>query len=315
MYNEEVKQRYLGSLSKVSAVKMATSVFKTTEPFEEELNKDVCFFDDTEIKAILADMSVMGGGTTNKGPRIQALQNYVKWRAESGVKGVNLNILETKGDPTTKIRERMVKSPEHLEAVLNALFRPVLAKTVDVVYRSALWLCYAGLSRNDFENVKVSGIDLKNKTVTVGEDTYTLYDQSLDAMELCIGLEEFAMMHSFYNGKDKRFIQEDTLLRCSTGILTPKTLSTMINRRLTMQDRLGISIPRIKIETVIESGLFYRAYQDSLRGIDVDFINVARKDMEGKEYSTTYRTMERQIIDRSRKYKAEYDRWVEVFYN
>mgnify|MGYP007092173615 CR=1 FL=1 len=31
MYNEEVKQRYLGSLSKVSAVKMATSVFNTTE--------------------------------------------------------------------------------------------------------------------------------------------------------------------------------------------------------------------------------------------------------------------------------------------
>lgn len=315
MYNEEVKQQFLNSLSKESAMKMAEGVFKIVAPFEEELNKDVCFFDDTEIKAILADMSIMSGGTTNKGPRIQALQNYIKWCVSSGIDGVNTNILNAKGDPTDKIRSRMVKDPEHLEAVLNALFKPVYEETVDVVYRSAFWLCYSGLNREDFENVKVSGIDLTNKTVTVGEDTFTLYEQSLDAIRTCIELDEFTVIHPHYRGVDKRFVQEDTLLRCSTGILSPSTLQIMTNRRVTGRKRYGIVVPKIKIESVSESGLFYRAYQESLRGFDVDFINVVRKEMENKNYSTITNSIKNQIMYRSRNYKAEYDRWVEVFYN
>ena len=61
-----------------------------------------------------------------------------------------------------RIKEVMVKNPEQLDSILNAVFKPVNKNTIDNVYRCAAWLLYCGIKKTDLSSIKAEHIDVKN---------------------------------------------------------------------------------------------------------------------------------------------------------
>ena len=210
----------------------------------------------------------------------------------------------------------MVSCPAQLDMVLNTIFKPVSKNTIDNVYRGAIWAFYSGLKKSQLSLVNNKGIDLNKLKMTVEDDEYPVYKEAVDSYQSCITLKEFAIIHPNYDktGTDQRFVSDGSTFATTVGILDPNGLQQMINRKTKQAEKLNIEIPRLKVDKIRLSGIFYRAKQLESQGFDIDFTYIAKQDMEGKVYAKSKNSMTSRITERSKEYLAEYQRWCGVFY-
>lgn len=318
MYNENLKLKFVSTIENQHSQEICLSTFKRVNKYEDMFEKDICEMSKSEISEVLNNLVLIRGGTTNKGSQINILENYVKWCIENNIDNSNENIFNVVIDPSEKIKEVMVKNPEQLDFILNAVFKPVNKNTIDNVYRCAIWLLYSGIKKDDLSNIKEEHFDLKNMRINYESKTYKLYLQSIDSIESCINLKEFNIIHPSYVDKygiDTRF-DGDSILRTTTGNIKPNVLQQLINRKINAAVKNGVSVPHLKVDKIRLSGIFYRAYEYESMGVPMDFSSVVADEISNKKYTTSKRnTMKTIILDRAREYMAEFQRWKSVFYN
>ena len=326
MYNKNIKQEFLNTISKKNSQGVAASTFEMVEPYETELNKDICFFSEGEIKKVIPAISVARGGTANRGPRIQALCNYAKWCITNGISGIDEDMFSNlKGDPTEKIRQYMVKDPAHLDMILNTIFRPTPAGAVDNIYRAAYWLAFSGMEKESMITLQENQIDLANKTVTDDNGSYDLYPESIEVIESCMTLKSFRLFHPRYNGagEDPRVDKPGYVLRGTSDVFNWQLMQELISRKFRMLNKAGITVKGphasaiIAIATVVQtSGLFYRMYLATKRGCPVDFKSEVEKDIKKINYSCRGRySYEGLVSTKNSQYIADYHKWFQTFYD
>lgn len=319
MYNKDLKQEFLDTISKKNSQDLAASTFEMIEQYEIELNKDICFFTEEEIKRVIPTISFARSGTTNRGPRIQTLCNYAKWCIAKGMSGINEKMfMNLKGDSTEKIKQNMVQGPAQLNAILNVIFRPTSAGAVDNIYRAAYWLAFSGVVKENMVTLQENQIDLANKTITDSNGTHNLYPESIEVIESCIKLKSFKLFHPRYNsaGDDPRVDKPGYVLRGTSDIFNWELMQELMSRKFRMLDKAGIIVPRIKLESVKTSGLFYRKYLASERGYPVDFKAEVEKDIEKNKYECIKRYSHEGLVStKNQQYIADYNKWVQAFYS
>ena len=315
MYNEDLKLKFANTIDSLYTRELCLSTFKRVYKFENKCNKDIFEMAENEISEVLNHLVLVRGGTTNKSPQINILENYVKWCIENNINNSNDNIFKVSIDSSDRIKEVMVKNPEQLDSILNAVFKPVNKNTIDNVYRCATWLLYCGIKKADLSNIKAEHIDVKNCRINYESEVYELYPQSIDSIESCINLKEFTIIHPSYLGIDNRYDGE-SILRTTTGDIKPDTLQQLINRKINAAAKNGISVIHLKIDKIRLSGIFYKAYVYESKGVPIDFYSIVSREMKGKTYSVSKKNSMKTItLDRAREYMAEYVRWKNVFYN
>lgn len=320
MYNEELKTMFINSISKQSSQSIALSTFEMISQFESELDKDICYFTEEEIKKVIPKISVALGGTTKRGPRVQALCNYAKWCISEGISGINEEMFANlKGDPTAKIKQYMVKDPQHLATVMNVLFRPVNQTTIDNIYHAAYWLSFCGVEREELTSLQASQIDMGKHTVKSSNGIHHIVPEATDVIKSCLDIKTFKIIHPKYTreGEDPRYDMPEYVLRGTNDLFNPALMQETISRKFKKLSGMGITVPRIKLESVKMSGVFYRMYQDSLRGNPVDFSNEVENDLKRVEYTNLQNkrySREAFVNMKNNQYIADYNNWLQAFY-
>lgn len=317
MYNEEIKLRYLSEIKNETSKNICRLAFEYISDYEAKYEKDICCMSVDELSDSIRGLSVVQGGALNKGPRIQAIENYIKWCIYYEISGANSNIFSIEVDSTGKIKETMLKSPEHLNMVLNVLFKDVSLDTIDNVYRTAIWLIYSGIKKEELNNIHRENIMFNKGIILFDDKQYTIYDQSINSIESCINLTEFNMFRSANNKKpaiDPRAFGT-SIVRTTSGDLDQTFLQQQISRKTNKYLKEGFVIPVLKLEKIKLSGLFYRCWQLEQQGADIDFTNIALSEMNssGKTYRGKNSIVSR-AKERARGISADYQRWVSIYY-
>ena len=156
--------------------------------------------------------------------RIRRLENegyikrYIKWCKEDGLPNVTDSVNYVKIDGEIGVRQRLVKSPLHLQVCLNRVFEKEEEDTIDILYRCFFWMAYAGISEADTLKIKISDVDLLNRKIVYNNIEYPIYDEAFRAFKKCIELNYFDKKHPRYNNPLRRYrVEGDMLLRGCGG--------------------------------------------------------------------------------------------------
>ena len=94
MYNEDLKLKFANTIDSLYTKELCLSTFKRVYKFEDKYNKDIFEMAENEISEVLNHLVLVRGGTTNKSPQINILENYVKWCIENNINNSNDNIFK-----------------------------------------------------------------------------------------------------------------------------------------------------------------------------------------------------------------------------
>ena len=315
MYNNDLKEKYIQTIKSESSVNNHIRIFKKVSEFETKYNKDVYTMSKEELSEVVNELSVIRSGEDNKGYRIQCLENYIMWCVNNNIEGATENILDIAVDPNNKIRQSMIKNPSQLNIILDVLFNPVHKNTIDNIYRGAIWLIYSGINKSDINSLTSNNINFDKKEIHFNQNIYRMFEESEDSIRSCIDMTEFNVVHPLYN-KNRVDVRcsGDGITRTISGELNINTLQGIISKKTIKVLDNGIVIPRIKIDKIRLSGIFYRAklYED-LNG-HVDFFSLAMSDTNGKEYNSKKNGIKGITMKKARDYMSEYRRWLDTFY-
>lgn len=279
MYNEDRKMRFIEN-TRSSAV-FGKSIFRTTEPYEEEAGKDLCELP-TEVLQDIAD-SNFGTRTRSVDSTIAFLRSYVTWCKEQdyptcdGVYGVKTQL-------DAKMRRYMVASPKHLQAMLDKAFLPVESNTVDCIYRCYLWMAFSGVEESETFEVKVNEVDFDSMLIEHEGKSFELYRESIPAFRLACTATEFEYQHPSYTQKRNRFPGEFLMRGIRSEKLKSNTVKSIVQKAFKAG---GVELTYNKIRL---SGVFYRAYEAERMGEPVNFDDLITEHITkmGSTYHKNY---------------------------
>ena len=316
MYNNDLKEKYIQTIKSKGSINNYIRTFNKVSEFENKYNKDVCTMSKEELSEVINELSAIRSGEENKGYRIQCLENYIMWCVSNNVDGATENIYDVSANPNKKIRQSMIKNPNQLNIILDILFNQVHKNTIDNIYRGAVWLIYSGINKSNINYLTRDSINFDKKEINFNNNIYELYEESEDSIRSCIDMTEFNVINPLYKNKNRIDIRCDgeSITRTISGELNINTLQGIINKKTVKVLDNGVVIPRIKIDKIRLSGIFYRAkvYEDL--GGDVDFFQIAMSDTYGKIYHSKKNSIKGITMKKSRDYMSEYRRWLDAFY-
>ena len=309
MYNQALKLRFLDEAVTKDSVRTAYTVaFHVCEPFEEAWNADLCTRSAEELQPMVDKLSgVREHGRKN---RLYMMQDYVKWRINTGVPGACDGMMHVDVTGIGKMQTHSVRSPLHLQTYLDAIFEKESELTVDNTYRCYYWLAYSGMKSEDIPLVKTSDVDFSELVVRLGDEEFPIYREAIPAMKNCVRQREFLFKHPAYETWLER-VPGDQLLRGIRCQISPGQMRVVLCRAVKAagaDEKLHLQLSYFRIWL---SGVFYRMYERELVGIPPDFTDVARKMMDGKTYSLkTAHTTEASYLRKLKKqYLTDYQNW------
>ena len=89
MYNESVKKEYLDQLVSISIRRAASSIFKSSEDYEEYFKKDICNFIEPEIREYLTGMNAISFAGLHS--KCSILRTYTEWCISRNLSNDNIN--------------------------------------------------------------------------------------------------------------------------------------------------------------------------------------------------------------------------------
>lgn len=260
MYNEERKMQFIEETR--SSADFGMSVFRTTEPYEQKAEQDLCELQ-TEVLQDIANKN-FGSRTRSMDSTIGFLRTYVAWCKEHGYPACD-GIYGVKTQMDEKMKRYMVASPKHLQSVLDKVFSPVESGTVDCIYRCYLWMSFSGIEENETIEVKVREIDFGSMLIEHGGKSFEIYREAIPAFRMACEATEFEYQHPRYTQKRNRFPGE-YLMR---GIRSEKVKSTTV--KSIIQKAFKANEVELTYNKIRLSGVFYRAYEAERMGDEVNF--------------------------------------------
>lgn len=271
MYNSEIKERFVRSYTdKISVRTFCRRFFDVAQKFEEQWNADLCTRTPEEIQPLVNDAS--GLTTQSRDHTLSLIRTYVRWCiGQNNIPNVCEALLNINGGTSSKFKSHTVTSPVHLQKYLNDVFSPEEDKTVDIVFRTYLWMAYAGITQKDVLNIRTKNIDLSEMVVRYNDKLYPIYREGMKAIRLCVELDHFQTLRS----NTGKFViinraDGDLIMRGKTTF-SNKTLQERISRKQKEANDNGATDLNLSFFKVWISGLFYRVYMDELAGIQPDF--------------------------------------------
>ena len=146
MYNEELKNRFLMSVSGVPYRRKVTGTFEVIAPYEEECGGDICSLSAEQVEQII-NATKMGIRYHSMGDRLVALRRYCRWCLDNNVPGATDALLKVQADRTDieAWKRKTVRSPLHLQTLLDRIFKPEAELSSDLTARAYLWLAFSGI--------------------------------------------------------------------------------------------------------------------------------------------------------------------------
>lgn len=281
MYNEELKNRYLSTITAVRARIAAANTFDATAPFEEKFNTDVCRMNAEQLEQML-NATKVGMLSHSMGSRQVKLRNYVRWCIDNGVPDATDEIfkVETDRQDIEKWKRRTVRSPLHLQYTLDAIFSPESGCTSELTRRAYLWMAYSGIPEGEVADMTAKNFDFNNQVIRLKGLEYPIYKESLFSFKHCCEDTEFNMYSVTPQGDDMMWrrprVPGDKILRAFGH---PASLARNMQERVATANKAAVVAGKTDINLsyrrVAISGMFYRAYEREIAGIKPVFYTVA----------------------------------------
>ena len=274
MYNHELKSEFLDQYKNAvsdTARRSYECVFNRIAPFEERWQADVCTRTTEEAEEMLRQITGLRMFSAKN--IMYFLMDYVNWCIENGVPDAcdgMLHMTVDRASTADSYREKTVANPQHLQQFLDTVFVPVETGTVDVIWRSAYWLSFAGLRNEEIRDVKVSDVDLNNLVISCNGEEYPIYREGYPAIRAAATMETIAFAQKNYRPGLYRQLERapgDRLLRGTSDYPSYKHIHDKISVRLRDAKQAGIITQPITIDRVWLSGVFYRWYELERIGI------------------------------------------------
>jgi hypothetical protein len=273
MFNAEVKERFVKSHSeKISVRTVYRQFFDIAQKYEEQWNADLC----TRTPEVLNQFLNEASGVTaqSQATAIHMLKAYVKWcLGQEDISGVQEDLLSIDSFSSTKLKERTVTSPVHLQRYLDAVFEQEDSKTIDNVYRTYFWMAYAGINQDDAIKIRNKDIDFSEMLIRYNGIAYPIYREGIKAIRYSVELDHFKSIRT-NTGKSvviNRF-DGDIVMRGRKSVFTNQSLQERVSRKQRVAFDSGKTDLKLSYFKVWLSGLFYRVYIDEISGIKPNFV-------------------------------------------
>lgn len=302
MYNTELKTRFLQEYSSSAISRhVASGFFEKVSGFEQALGKDLCAMTPDE----LGQLSSHFGGVRNSTGSLtwlRVLRAYSAWCVESGVPGAMDAASRMTLDFSANARQQMVSSPEHLLAVLGALFGDCQYDIYPSVISNYLWFGFSGLPELDAVNITIDDIDISGMMIRYGGREYPLYRESVGSIVSCVRAQRSQQFGSGY------------ILDAPTGHKSIKRLRGLLSDRI---HRFGApqSVPDLSYSRVWLSGAFYRIHEREVSGFPAEFsIDNMSDDLRHKLEESTANKTSAYLWRFFKQYRDDYLAWKQAFY-
>lgn len=313
MYNEELKERFLESVTESEHTRAVyRGIFRITEKFEIEAGLDVCEMDSVTGKKTAESLLNLSGASVEK--RLTLLKQYVRWCVKNNVPGAALGFLDVRPTPPyNRMRDKMVSGARMLRDYLNIVFDPPEENTVHNLYRCYLWLAFMGAPYDRIAEIRRSDVDLAARTVTVYGEILSIPDEAIPEFRNCANLERFGIRDS---GKELIRYPGGMLLNGTNDSVNPVNIRVKVSTLEKKACDEGWTKRRLSYNNTRLSGIFSRAMRDEMTGVKPDFSEAAQK-LEAEDARTgavpKEETRAYRISERERGLRQDYRRWKLVF--
>lgn len=290
--NESRKQQFLDEIYHVSNIKieptikeirLALKYFEAISDFEEVWGTDVAeqpyYVINNLVEQLAEQLSPQlpsefaSDGESLRLSIARILFLYNRWCRENKIPADD-GITRGKWVKAAKASTWVVKSPSHLQELLNETLSPEAAETADLCNRGVAWLAFAGLTKQEILTVPVGAFDLEDMTVTVQRDggavTIQLVKESQRCLNLLATLSSFTLYSPQYKDGVIRVRRYDSdritrgvcKRRSTTPVAGPSNHIAFITNIFSKWRRAGEI--NLSYEGLHKSGFYYRAYLEEL---------------------------------------------------
>lgn len=308
MYNEEIKNRFISEYSSNAyTIKRLVNIFKAFAPYEEEWGVDMCAASIEQLTQVMD--RIIGVRTSNRAVTVSSLRQYARWCLSNNIPGATTNLLELNDFGVSRIRERMVSSPEHLQRCLDAIFPRAEDHMYDNIFRGFMWLAFSGIPESECANITVDHVDSWARTIEYNDEVYTIYVESIPVFShLC--KSNYLMCDYVRYKKDCLRSPGNQLLRGikSGNDMTVDVLTHSCCRKIRQARKVVPDCIQLRYGNIWLSGMFYRMYEAERSGTAPDFVEFVVKQYAGKIKPNNRRFS--QVV---RDCETDYSRWKIAF--
>ena len=315
MYNPDLKERFIASVTESeNTATVYRNIFRLAEPYESKAGLDLCQMDAETGTPLANKLAGVSGRSVNK--RIDLAQKYVRWCVENGVPGAGTGFLNVKPNPYQSVLEHMVSGPIMLGKYLDDVFERPDRNTVHNVYRLYMWLGFIGFPWRRLDEVKTSHVDTDQRVVAFDGASYSIPEEALPVFENCVSLNYFNVPR--YSKLTPMPRAPGTrILRGLSDDFSVKNLAIKVSANASRARKMGKTTKQISYEYAGMSGLFYRAMNDEIAGVEISFReeaeNLVKEDTEYRE-GVTGKWAQTRIGAREIGLKQDYERWKLAFF-
>ena len=317
MYNSEIKERFIGDYtSSTKTAHFIRTLFNRIEPYEVEWGEDVALRSSEELQPVVNSQT--GTRMQSAERTLVVLREYVKWRKRNGERCSN-GIFDVKVDTIEAIRNHMIANPKDLKEKLDRVFDPVNWNTIDCVYRSYIWLLYAGLKNEEALDVEIDQIDFDDMKIRYNDKICIIYEEAKEALAQACTSTAFSYTHT---NPPYKILRNRGLGRKVTRGFSEKTkistIKSVLSKRPAESAAKDINLPPVKLsyKKIFYSGMFYRTYLGEINGNGVDFSDYIAGEVvriQKNNPSLTYEDLLRDARHIKRELELDYEKWKCVF--
>lgn len=330
MYNEERKTQFILAYTQDARnQKFCHQLFGKTGKFERESQCDIAQMTQTDAQRALNQ--ICGASASSIRNTLTILRAYTKWCEEQGFP-VNDHLFSIEVSACDAVRADYVASPMHLARSLAVVFPEPEISNVQYLCRAYLWLAFMGLQENEAARVTAGDIDFDRMIITLTPSawhTYRIHSEAVHDIKMAATMQSIrSKVGRGYAVLDRHPGSE--ILRTTSdgkGIMdmVVKTIRPSVSRagkaaRETASSDQGYGAGACLNPTymhILQSGIFYRTYEEERLGITPGFTKYAELDVTSRIRDDgtreTRRKIDSAISDTRRRLEQEYARWKNVY--
>lgn len=207
--------------------------------------------------------------------------------------------------------KKLVASPMHLQDILDnhSDLDATSEKTIDLIYKGALWLSFSGITVEQAVKMTSADIDIKRRIALTDIKAHHLYNESIDVLGLLCKMNAFTYNHPLYKTKRKRYDGEE-ILRGFVKI-TPYYFMQNLSFHFNEHKEYWLTY-----NSVYMSGMFYRTYQKECIDGCIDLTELISTDLIRRKLTdktVNVDPIRRYTLQRYRFYLKEYQKWKDIF--
>lgn len=330
MFHEDRKRAFAQAYtSDARNQKNCLTIFRKTAEFEDESGFDVA---EMPLDLAKSMMDKICGASTSSVRNIQTiLRAYTKWSKDNQYPvsdhGFKFDI-----EASDAVRSNYVASPMHLARSMDAVFHDANDLSILYLCRAYLWLAFMGLEEHEAIKVTSDDIHWDNMQIQLPSSTwysYPIYAEAVYDLKAAVNMTSFSSkigrgtkIIPRHPGREilRTFDNDQSLSEMITRSIRP-TISRACKAARMYAERsqcdisglcLGLSYNR-----VLQSGIFYRTFEEERLGVTPSFVKYAEVDVNRSFANDGSTQMKRRfqtaLSDTRIRYEQEYARWKNVY--